>query len=163
MRRYAAVFLLCIVAACGGSTAQPSVGPHSSPVAGYLGSLGNASCSPSANFHGWHAADGFPETGLDAKGGSVWALFFAPVPPTAGKEIKVVWRMTGTGAFVFRASDADRRVVPLAWGPQGHLSSDWTHPGDEVGTGFNFPHAGCWNIHVARSDVSADLWLKVVA
>ena len=48
----------------------------SAAVAGYLGSIGNASCAPSANFHGWNAADGFPETGLDTKGGSVWALFF---------------------------------------------------------------------------------------
>ena len=157
------MLLLCFVAACGGSTAQPSVGSHSSPVAGYLGSLGSATCAPSANFHGWQASDGFPETGLDTKGGSVWALFFAPLPPTAGQEIKVVWRVTGTGAFMFRASDADRKVVAPVWGPQGHLSSNWNHPGDEVGTGFNFPHAGCWDIHVARSDVSADLWLKVVS
>jgi hypothetical protein len=167
--RHAAVLLLFVVAvACGSSTAHPSVasqssvGSQSPAVAGYLGSLGSASCAPSANFHGWKAADGFPETGLDTKGGSVWALFFAPLPPTAGKEIKVVWRMTGTGAFVFRVTDAERKLVAPAWGPEGHRSSNWTHPGDEVGTGFNFPHAGCWDIHVARSEVSADLWLNVV-
>jgi hypothetical protein len=99
---------------------------------------------------------------MDSSRGSFWALFFNPVPPPAGKEIKVVWRMTGSGAFTFRVSDTDRKTIPLAWGPDGHSSSDWNHPGDEVGTGINFPHSGCWDIHVARLDVAGDLWLQVV-
>ena len=81
----------------------------------------------------------------------------------ARNEIKVAWRMTGAGAFSFRASDATGKVAPLAWGPVGHDSSEWNHRGDEVGTGFSFPHVGCWDIHVARSDTSADLWLEVTA
>jgi hypothetical protein len=84
------------------------------------------------------------------------------VPPPAGKEIKVVWRMTGLGDFRFRVSDAAGMVVPLAWDPMFHGGSNWDHLGDEVGTGFSFPHAGCWDIHVARSDTSGDLWLEVV-
>lgn len=79
-----------------------------------------------------------------------------------GKEIKVVWRMTGLGGFRFRVSDDAGMVVPLAWGPESHIGSNWSHHGDEVGTGFNFPHAGCWDIRVARSDTSGDLWLDVV-
>jgi len=71
--------------------------------------------------------------------------------------------MTGSGAFTFRVSDDAGMVVPLVWGPESHTGSNWDHRGDEVGTGFNFPHAGCWDIHVARSDTSGDLWLEVVA
>ena len=100
--------------------------------------------------------------GFDSPRGSLWALFFNPVPPPAGKEIKVVWRMTGSGGFTFRVSDARGMVVPLVWGPESHTGSNWNHPGDEVGTGFNFPHAGCWDIQVARSDTRGDLWLEVV-
>jgi hypothetical protein len=84
------------------------------------------------------------------------------VPPPAGKEIKVVWRMTGLGDFRFRVSDAAGMVVPLTWDPTFHGGSNWDYLGDEVGTGFSFPHAGCWDIHVARSDTSGDLWLEVV-
>ena len=69
--------------------------------------------------------------------------------------------MTGSGAFTFTASDSDGKTVSLDWGPTAHGSSSWTHPGDEVGTGFTFLHAGCWKIHVARSDVAGDLWLEV--
>jgi hypothetical protein len=47
-------------------------------------------------------------------------------------------------------------------GPEAHTGSNWDHPGDEVGTGFTFAHAGCWNIRVSRSDVAGDLWLEVV-
>jgi hypothetical protein len=161
------VLLWLAIATCGpaptptAKTAAPATPAR--PAAGFLGNLGTPSCMPSASFHGWNAPGSFPEVGLDSKQGSVWALFFVPVPPPAHVEIKVVWRMTGTGAFSFRASDGAGKVAPLAWGPVGHGSSDWNHPGDEVGTGFNFAHAGCWDIHVARSDSSADLWLEVVA
>jgi hypothetical protein len=127
----------------------------------YLGSLGNAGCKPAATFKGWQAPDGLPETGLDSGRGSFWALFFHQVPPPAGKEIKVVWRMTGSGPFTFLAADTDGKALATVWGPKTHGGSNWSHPGDEVGTGFSFPHGGCWNIHVARTDAAGDLWLDV--
>jgi len=69
--------------------------------------------------------------------------------------------MTGLGGFTFRVSDDAGMVVPLVWGPESHSGSTWHHTGDELGTGLNFPHAGCSDIHVARSDTSGDLWLEV--
>ena len=67
--------------------------------------------------------------------------------------------MTGTGDFALHATDANGNVIPTLGTPQPHglNGSNWNHPGYEVGTGFNFPHSGCWNIHVARSDVEGDL------
>jgi hypothetical protein len=156
VRGAACALVLLLATACSSPpsasnrTTSPSVTTES-----FLGSLGKPGCTPPAAVQA-------SETGLDSTRGSFWALFFGPIPPSVGKEIKVVWRMTGTGAFAFRVSDADGKTVPLAWGPQGHLGSNWNHPGDEVGTGFNFPHPGCWNIHVARTDASGDLWLDVI-
>ena len=69
--------------------------------------------------------------------------------------------MTGAGDFTFRVSDEGGHTIHLTWGPEGHRSSSWNHPGDEVGTGFNFPHPGCWDVHVAKPTVDADLWLNV--
>jgi hypothetical protein len=100
---------------------------------------------------------------MDTSRGSIWVLFFSPVPPRAGQEVKVVWRMTGAGDFTFLVSDMEGKTIPLVWGPQGHGSSSWVHPGNEVGTGFKFPHAGCWKIHVVKPDVDADVWLEVAA
>ena len=163
-RRIIVIAILSVmVMACGPSLSpakRAAISP-SSTAGGSLGSLGSAGCAPPAPFRAWKSLGGPPEVGLDSPRGSLWALFFSPVPPPAGKEIKVVWRMTGLGGFTFRVSDAAGMVVPLAWGPARHTGSNWDHPGDEVGTGFNFPHAGCWEIHVARSDTSGDLWLEV--
>jgi hypothetical protein len=104
-----------------------------------------------------------PEVGMDSRRGSVWALFFASIPPPARQDVKVVWRMTGSGDFQFRAIDAAGAGISPVWGPELHGGSSWHHPGDEVGTGFNFTHAGCWDLHVERTDTSADLWLEVAS
>ena len=155
-----AMAIACSSPTNGGTHAVGSPSPSTGT---YLGSLGTAGCKPPAPVHGWQGAAGFPEVGVDSSRGSFWALFFTPVPPPSGQDIKVVWRMTGTGAFTFKASDADGNTVAPDWGPDAHGGSNWNHRGDEVGTGFTFPHAGCWNIHVARSDVAADLWVEVAS
>jgi len=130
---------------------------------GHLGSVGTAGCQPAAAFHSASANGGLPEAGMDTTRGSVWALAFSPMPPPAGQEIKVVWRMTGAGPFAFHVSDVAGQSIPLVWGPEDHGSSTWKHPGDEIGTGLKFPHSGCWQIHVTRPNVDADLWLGVTA
>ena len=143
-------------------TAVKSVASPSPSASGHLGSIGTAGCKPAATFHYLGGGtSGFPEAGMDNSRGSIWALFFDAVPPRANQEIKVVWRMTGAGDFTFRVSDKDGKTVPLVWGPEGHGSSSWNHPGNEVGTGFKFPHSGCWQIHIAKPAVDADLWLTV--
>jgi len=140
----------------GNQTASPSSGSVIR-----LGSLGSPGCAPGAVFRSSEV--GFPETGLDSSKGSFWALVFNSIPPPAGTDVKIVWRMTGTGDFALRATDAEGAVIPTLGQPQPHglNGSNWNHPGFEVGTGFNFPHSGCWDIHVARSDVEGELWLEV--
>jgi hypothetical protein len=161
-RAAALVIAVVVTFACtSSSTAGKSVSSPS-PSGGYLGSIGTAGCKPAATFHNLGGgATGFPEAGMDYSRGGIWALFFDAVPPRANQEIKVVWRMTGAGDFTFQVSDMDGKTVPLVWGPEGHGSSSWNHPGNEVGTGFKFPHSGCWQIHVAKPAVDADLWLEV--
>jgi len=151
------VLILAIACSSPSSTVTPTVSPSpSTPV--YLAGLGSAGCKPSA-FAGLPGS--VREVGFDSSQGSFWALFFGSLPPRAGEEIKVVWRMTGSGDFSFRVSDSNGKPLALVWGPEGHGSSSWNHPGNEVGTGFMFPHAGCWDIHVTKTDVAADLWLEV--
>jgi hypothetical protein len=156
--RVALITVVIVTLACTSSTEVKSV---TSPAltGGHLGSIGTPGCQPAAALHSYT----LPEAGMDTSRGSIWALFFGPVPPKAGQEVKVVWRMTGAGDFTFRVSDLEGNTIPLLGGPVAHGASTWVHPGNEVGTGFKFPHAGCWRIHVARADVDADLWLEVVA
>ena len=162
LRLAATAALVSALVACSSTAtaSHPTPSPSTEPFI-YLGSLGAAGCSPGAAFHGWKTSDGFPETGVDSKQGSFWALFFQPVPVQAGKENKIVWRMTGSCDFVFNVTDAEGKPVPLLWGEK-HGSSNWNHPVDDFGTGITFPHAGWWDSHVARTNASGDLWLEVV-
>ena len=89
-------------------------------------------------------------------------LVFGSLPMSARHDIKIVWRMTGSRDFTIRARDADGIELKPIWGPEGHGSSSWVHPGAEVGIGFNFPHAGCWDIHLERGDTAGDAWLTLV-
>jgi hypothetical protein len=93
----------------------------------------------------------------------LWGLALGPghVPPRAGEELKIVWRMTGRGSLhvVFTAPDGRRR--PLVFGPEPHPASSYERPGDEWGAGFRFVMTGCWHMHFARTDAAADVWLDV--
>lgn len=103
------------------------------------------------------SAIALPEVHGQSSNGELWALLFNDL--RAGQEIKIVWRMTGTGNLHLVAlGPRGQRVAPV-WGPEQHSSSNWNRPGDEWGAGFTFPIAGCWDIHAARDDVSGDVWL----
>jgi hypothetical protein len=124
----------------------------------YMGTIGQFRCAPGAPFD-----VKTPQTGFDSPKGSLWMIVFGSLPLSAGNDIKIVLRMTGSGDFTIRAADADGIESKPIFGPEGHGSSSWdgVHPGAEIGIGFNFPHTGCWNIHLARADTSADAWLTV--
>jgi hypothetical protein len=95
--------------------------------------------------------------------GQVWGLALGPgrVPPRAGDELKIVWRMTGSGPLhvVFTAPGGRRR--PLVFGPEAHARSTYRRPGDEWGTGFRFGVRGCWHIHLTRNNTAGEVWLDV--
>ena len=94
---------------------------------------------------------------------SVWGLALGPghIPPRAGDELKIVWRMTGTGPLRVTVAAPDGTPRSLVFGPEPHGASSFDRPGDEWGTGIRFDTAGCWRIHLARSDTSGDAWLDV--
>jgi hypothetical protein len=106
-----------------------------------------------------------PTTGFtEAQGGgpgiSLWALFFNE--RVHGTEIKIAWRMTGTGDLSMRAVGPDGRTTTPIWGPESHGSSNWQRPGDEWGTGWVFPVAGCWLVQATRAGSgSAQLALSI--
>ena len=96
--------------------------------------------------------------GLDSPQGSLWALFFNPVPPPAGKEIKVVWRMTRLGDSTFRVLDAAGMVVPLAWGVRATADRTGTIPATR-----SAPACRLLGHPVTSSDTRGEFWLEVDA
>ena len=107
--------------------------------------------------------NGFPEIqGTMASDVELWALLVFDTA-RAGTDEKIVWRMTGTGKFDVQARHQDGTIIHPIWGPEYHGSSNWERPGDEWGTGFNFPEPGCWTLTVTRGALTGDIRLEVLA
>lgn len=95
--------------------------------------------------------------------GEVWALLFFGTAH-ADQELKIVWRMTGTGEkFTVEARHEDGTMIEPSWGPEVHEDSTWERPGAEWGTGFIFPQPGCWTLTARFGSTSGEIRLAVVA
>jgi hypothetical protein len=91
----------------------------------------------------------------------LWALVFGSLPIRTDREVKIVWRMTGTGPLDLIAEHEDGTRVRPVWGPQEHAGSTWERPGEEWGSGFVFPEAGCWRIRATRESTERSVWFTV--
>jgi hypothetical protein len=121
-----------------------------------------AKCRPPSPAKPWHPAGG--GTGLievhgTARGAELWGLVFAAVPLPVGQQVKIVWRMTGDGPLQISVTRSDGMPARRTFGPEEHAGSTWDRPGQEWGTAFVFPKAGCWDFHLARTSGAGDVWL----
>lgn len=132
---------------------------------------GGATCEP----------DLFAEDGQQAdaqassdEGTEVWGLFYPtsvtglggnPVsvvmPDAPGGQTKIVWRVTGEGEFEADARGPEGVTIGPAWVEQ-HSGSNWARPGQEWGTGWEFPEPGCWTLTITRGDTEAEISIEVV-
>jgi hypothetical protein len=151
-RAAAALFAGLVAAGCGGApqaAAPKTTGPEAScaspsPIA--VGKIG-------------------PEVVGRGKGAQLHGLVMARAFPLAASrhDVKIVWRMTGSGPLAVAAYDAQGRKVPLAWGPEPHGGSNYRRPGDEWGVGYRFAEPGCYRLTARRSEGSAEVWLRIRA
>jgi hypothetical protein len=120
--------------------------------------LVTAACQRSLNF----SPNGFPEfIGQSDSSVTLYGLLFSLYPLRAGREVKIVWRMTGSGDIRFTAiGPSGEQIAPTA-GPTPHSGSNWVRPGGEWGTVFRFPTRGCWTIQVTRGATEATAGLLV--
>jgi hypothetical protein len=120
----------------------------------------NLSCQP---FKIGTDTSGLPEIQGRSATQTLWALLFPyHLPVWSDEDLKIVWRMTGAGNFSLEAQHTDGTVTQPIWGPDAHSGSSWQRPGDEWGTGFHFPEAGCWRILVQRGVDTGEVDLLVV-
>jgi len=96
---------------------------------------------------------------LPSATGSVWVWIESAARPTARVDslVKVVWRITGSGAPHAALSDPRGRASKLTFGPEAHRTSTFRHPGTEYGTGFTPTEPGCWRLTMRRGEVTASL------
>lgn len=97
-----------------------------------------------------------PEIRGTASGGELWALVFNTVPLPIKQEIKIVWRVTGSGDLqLLGLGPGGEPVWPVWMTPLA--GSSWQRPGDEWGAGFILPQPGCWNFHATRGSLTGDI------
>ena len=93
--------------------------------------------------------------------GELWALLFFN-NAWAKADQKIVWRITGEGgAFEAQAQSESGIIIQPIW-QEYHEGSNWERPGEEWGTGFNFPEPGCWRITVSYGETTGTISLKVL-
>jgi len=139
-------------------------------------SSSDSACQPALYATGLPNADGEAATSSNME---VWGLFYPNDPPVAGDPIaidvgdvwgpgdieprrgtKVVWRATGEGAFSVEARGPDGAVVSPFF-QERHGGSNWDRPGDEWGTGWEFPESGCWRFSVRRGNETAEIQIEI--
>lgn len=104
--------------------------------------------------------------GASGPGVRLWGLIMhqrGALPPRVGEELKIVWRMTGSGDLTLSMIDPGGRPAKLLWGPDPHGGSSYDRPGDEWGAGYRFTHAGCWLLRATRGGATADVRMDVAA
>ena len=110
--------------------------------------------------------DKFPEIqGTMKSDGELWALLFFD-SAAANQDLKFVWRITTTGTgqgFHIEAKSENGKIILPIWGPEFHGGSNWNRPGEEWGTGFNFPEPGCWTITVTSGATIGEIYIDVLA
>ena len=154
IRPFLAMLTLVGLAACGPASEGPGAKP--APTA----ETKQSACQPSKI---QPTASGFSEVRATMNSsGEIWALLFFDTARTLTDE-KIVWRISGSGQLDFRAENGNGIVIHPVWGPDFHESSNWNRPGEEWGTGFNFPERGCWTITVTHGATVGEIRLSVLA
>ena len=160
-----------MLAACTGTHTSPSPAPrittqatpstvttHESRTA-----LGRPGCQPPSPIN---RGAGFPEVEGSSDRVQLWGLIMADGPDNplrVNEQVKIVWRITGSGELRLISIAPDGRSHPLQWGPDAHLSSTYRRAGQEWGAGYLFTQPGCWNLRAIRGDATADVWLNIAS
>jgi hypothetical protein len=117
----------------------------------------------------WFWSDALPQS-PGSGSGDLWALFFtvgrrdwedlaAPVfRAAAGRPFKIAWSMNGDGPLQLVATTETGEMVEPQAPPSMH-GGPWR--GEEWGSGFVFPHAGCWRLTATRGGMSGHIDIEV--
>jgi hypothetical protein len=121
-----------------------------------------ASCSRPSKLA---VTDARPEVAARGKDAQLHGLVFARGLPlrASAEDLKIVWRMTGSGPLKLAAYDERGAKVPLAWGPEEHGGSTYQRPGDEWGSGYRFAAPGCYRLTARRTVGSAEVFVRIRA
>ena len=159
-------FLISLLVACSSSTPAPLTShatPTSIPTAKFSPTptpiLGSTGCHPPSPLD--TSNSGFLEAPGTTQARDLWVLFLGGVPPVK-VTAKIIWKDGESfqdPIQVVGLGPQGERLQPLFL--QKHGNSNWDRPGAEWGTAFNFPVAGCWDLHVTGGKTVGDVWVII--
>ena len=153
------IVILVLLTACTSATEVPATVPATETPTSVPPTSTPVSCQPSEVLD-TQVAFGEIQGDMQSEG-ELWALLFFKTAWTKADQ-KIVWRITGEGGeFEAQAQSEDGTIIQPVW-EQYHESSTWERPGEEWGTGFNFPAPGCWTITVTYGEIKGTITLKVL-
>ena len=121
--------------------------------------LGGPGCHPPSSLH--ESNVGVPEAAGTTPTRDLWALFLGGIP-TIKNDNKIVWRIGDhfqEPPHVIGFGPSGQHLLPLSM--DEHSGSNWDRTGIEWSTLFNFPVAGCWDLHVTGGTTTGDIWIVV--
>ena len=157
--------MIFVLVACSSSTGTPAssvtkgLPQASSPVISPTPKLGAAGCRPPSPLDASNL--GFPEALATTPALDLWSLFLGGIPAVK-EEGKIIWRIGPSfqePPHIIALGPHGQHLLPLFL--QRHTGSNWYHLGEEWGTGFNFPVAGCWDLHVTGGSTVGDVWIVI--
>jgi hypothetical protein len=153
----AMVLSLAMLDACSGEpTIQRSVDTVPRPDANPA-RFGPRHCSEPSPVH--VRRPGFVDMQLVVRGGTGRAVVMEGRPFPSRAEIKIVWRLTGSGSFQLVATGGKGSIDPL--GPViEHPMAGLEGSGTEYGSVFKFPAPGCYVLHAQHGVTGA--YAKIV-
>ena len=155
-----AIGVTVVITSCSGS----EVTPPTDQLVPTTAAVGAPDCVPPTPHVDWVGSDGEKTSLVEVQARSadleVWGLLWQMPPLEVGVEVKMVWRVTGSGEFTIRAMSRGAEA-DLTWGPNFHAESNFDRPGDEWGTAFVFPEPGCWEIQITRGTGRGYVWVQV--
>lgn len=159
------MFAVCACSPGTTTRASSSGFPHhdaraSSQPAGVRSVPQSSACPAVSPTSQWEPGSALIEIHGTGYAAELWAL---TEPLIAQRDVKIVWRMTGTGTLRLVAVDTRGARVEPRERPSPHGGSTWDRPGDEWGTIFFFPSPGCWTIEAQRDSGSGRLVVEVAA
>lgn len=157
--------MILVLMACSNSTvaSAPSVpkgsSQASSPTVSPTPKLGANGCHPPSPLDKSNL--GFPEAQGTTSALDLWSLFLGGIPAVK-EDGKIIWRIGASfqePLSIVGLGPHGLHLLPLFL--ERHAGSNWDRPGGEWGSGFNFPVAGCWDLHVTGGTTVGDVWIVI--
>jgi hypothetical protein len=104
---------------------------------------------------------GLEVQGVVQGGDPFYVLFSGARSLTHGRALTAYLRLPGARSVRITLMGPQDKIARATGVHPGLPSFPWVHPGDPWTGIITFPQPGCWRVHVQRSALDGDMWVRV--